>query len=174
MQEFTQKDLTPADRIGAKALDKTVQEDMALPIVSEMATVAYAEAARSLGDENMALAISSGVMFEGGVIDERLLVEAILQKQNPVFNITEYVAKVREVVPEVARRVTTVDGSLEAQTAVAAINKLLFDNNITAYANNLVADRLEASLATQKRENVKLQRETQVFLPGGAIEQRGL
>lgn len=154
MAEFTQKTMSIAERIAAKSLEQAVQHDMAIPLVSEMAVKVYSEVADNLGDKDMATAIRTGVMFNDGPINELTIAQAIIKHPNPKFTITEYVNELRKIVPEVAAQVTRVDGDLDAQKAVGAMNKLLFNNNITAHMQSLTTGRFERAIGTMSKLNI--------------------
>jgi len=151
-EEFSMKKLSAFDRIEAKTLEAATQHAMGVPIVAAMATASYAAAASALGNEDFAAAIRNGTIFTDTISEVELAQVLFANIETIGFTPQEYLSKLREVTPQAVQEVTEPRGNLAQVTAMASLNQVLFENNITGYAQNLVGDKLQTAIGTVKRQ----------------------
>jgi len=155
-REFTLKDLSATERIAQSAINPGLQEKIARPILSTIAVESYAQAASQLGSRGLAKAIRSGAAFPNGSINEEDLARFVLQNQQELgVRFDEFSDKVIEIVGDVAERLSVPEGAIEEKSAIAAVNKLLFNNRVREIARNRIGGGLETAIVRVQQQRAQ-------------------
>ena len=144
-QALVKKNMTPSEIMAQSLSDRHEQEVIARPIISEMLTEAHAQTAAALGDKTLAYMIrhDTRTLFPDGVFDERGILQYIKDGRSNI-KLPDYLNKLRELSGQAARSVTAPAG--ENGSVVAALNKIIFNNNPGAYGEQYVQDGVNAAL----------------------------
>ena len=142
----------PEEIMEAVLRDPTVYKDAAKPLVAHTLAQIYAQTARELGDETMALSIESGagnVFATPGVLEERDIAAYILGQRTQI-TMPEYIKRLSSVAGRVAAEETQAVGASGA--AIGALNRRLFFNRPGEYFTKEALFRMREAQGAATRE----------------------
>lgn len=138
VDKFANKEYSPPELAAMNVTKEDVQNSMAAGIVSGVLTEAHANSFAALGLVEDAKAIRAGTYFENNLLNERTVLET-LKKHN--ISVGDYMETLREAARMSAKQLMTPAG--ENGHIIAAYNKLLFNNQNEAYAENYALARIQ-------------------------------